>query len=590
MSRESDATSGGFATPEQGAKIQPLVSVVIPTRNRVNKLSACVKSVLGSTYPRFEIVVVDDNSQEDVSVSSFLKHPLIRTYRNERRKYLSGSRNLGARMSRGDYVLFLDDDNVLDRRAVSELVEEMRPSRRIAVASPVALYYSEPTRVWTYSIRGLAPAIFQNTRGRMRGQETVAFHNAFMIRKDVFDWIGGFDEDLRVGFTEIDLAERLRRVGFRLVVADKAFTWHDGSESSLLSSKKPKPETLYLSFRNRILIARKYNDFASRVALFSVSIPLLFLFYVGFTARATPERLRASLGAVVRGIRDGLMTDLLRSPPNRKPIWQAANPLVSVAIPSRNSAGTIDSCLDSIESQTYRPLEVIVVDNRSSDGTEIKVSMRSGVKLMRGGNERSAQLNKAIRAAHGKYVYRVDSDFVVSRQVIEEAVFACEAWGYDAVLVHNTSDPTISLWARVRALERDCYVDDRINVAARFVAKEWLDKVGGFNEALVASEDYDLHNRLLQKGASLGRIRSGEVHIGEPRTLREVVVKHLFYGNLLHGFVSQYQRFSLKQLGPARAAYLRHWRYFLRDPVATFLFPLYEYVRYASAVLGYLSS
>jgi hypothetical protein len=107
-----------------------------------------------------------------------------------------------------------------------------------------------------------------------------------------------------------------------------------------------------------------------------------------------------------------------------------------------------------------------------------------------------------------------------------------------------------------------------------------MDVIGLFDRNLIAAEDYDLHNRFLAAGLRIGRIDSSEVHIGEPHTLKEVVVTHFGYGRSIDLYVRKYSWFSLKQLGPLRRAYIRHYRGFL----------LYQYVRYASAIAGYISS
>lgn len=111
-----------------------------------------------------------------------------------------------------------------------------------------------------------------------------------------------------------------------------------------------------------------------------------------------------------------------------------------------------------------------MVDNYSSDHT-IDIAQEYGAQILQKGPERCAQMNFGVSKASGKYVYRVDSDFVLEPTVVEEAVDACENLGYDAIAVHNTSDATISFWAKVRKMERDCYREDDLNVAARFWKK-----------------------------------------------------------------------------------------------------------------------
>src|SRR2546426_11805031 len=116
-------------------------------------------------------------------------------------------------------------------------------------------------------------------------------------------------------------------------------------------------------------------------------------------------------------------------------------PLVSIVIPSRNSSVTIGRCLQSIESQSYRNMEVIVVDNFSSDQT-VEIVEGTGTKVLTAGPERSRQVNLGVSASKGKYVYRVDSDFIVGKEVVAECVESCEKCALDGIAVHNTSDPT----------------------------------------------------------------------------------------------------------------------------------------------------
>jgi len=263
-------------------------------------------------------------------------------------------------------------------------------------------------------------------------------------------------------------------------------------------------------------------------------------------------------------------------------------PLVSVIIPTRNSEATIEKCLKSLMEQSHRNLEIFVVDNYSSDRTR-QIAKKYGAKIYLKGPERGVQVNFGVEKARGKYIYRVDSDFVLQLDVIREAVESCEKCGYDAILIHNTSDPTVSFWARVRKAERDCYKNDELNVAARFWKKEVFLAVGGFDENLVAGDDYDLQNRLLKSGFKIGRINAGETHIGEPRTLAEVVRKHYYYGKNMGSFIRKDPRKALRQLSPLRKSYVKGLSNFFSDPILIVGFVIYQLVRYTAATIGIVS-
>jgi glycosyltransferase involved in cell wall biosynthesis len=263
--------------------------------------------------------------------------------------------------------------------------------------------------------------------------------------------------------------------------------------------------------------------------------------------------------------------------------------LVSIVIPTKNSANTIDKCLASVTNQSYQDIEVILVDNYSTDET-LGIAKKYGPKVYRAGPERASQVNLGVSKASGKYVYRVDSDFILDPDVVNEAVEKCEKFGFDAILVHNTSDSSISFWAKVRKMERDSYRNDDINVAARFWKKEAFNSIGGFDVKLIAGEDYDLHNRLLKAGCKISRIKAQETHLGEPKNMAEIFRKHYFYGQNLGQFIQKNQKKALKQLSPIRLSLVKNLTRSTSDPEVVMGFCVYQFLRYTAATLGMLSA
>lgn len=90
-----------------------LVSVVVPTRNRPLLLAEALSSVLAQTYTNVEVIVVDDGSDQPVSIDHLPQHPAVplRLVRLAGRKGAAAARNAGIRMARGELIAFLDDDD-----------------------------------------------------------------------------------------------------------------------------------------------------------------------------------------------------------------------------------------------------------------------------------------------------------------------------------------------------------------------------------------------------------------------------------------------------------------------------------------------
>jgi glycosyltransferase involved in cell wall biosynthesis len=258
-------------------------------------------------------------------------------------------------------------------------------------------------------------------------------------------------------------------------------------------------------------------------------------------------------------------------------------PLVSVIVPTKNSARFLDECLRSIRAQSYPDLEVVVVDNHSSDSTR-EIASRYADKVLVHGPERSAQVNKGAREARGAYVYKVDSDFLLASTVVEECV-ELAAQGFDAVVVHNSPDVRAGWIARIRKFEVDMYKFDLAHSSARFVRKDVFERVGGFDETITAGEDYDFQNRLNAGGYRTGFAEAEALHLGEPARLLPHLRKYHRYGSQFASFT---RRNPTDQLRFVRRVYLRHWRSFVANPLRSSAFVLYNLCKYAAGAIGYM--
>ena len=263
-------------------------------------------------------------------------------------------------------------------------------------------------------------------------------------------------------------------------------------------------------------------------------------------------------------------------------------PLVSIIIPTYNSEKTLPICLESIKRQTYNNIEVIVVDKFSRDKT-VEIARSYGAKVYIRGPERSAQKNYGALKARGEFVYFIDSDFVLHPRVIEECVQLVKQ-GYDAVIVLNISYPGPSLAAKARFHERLSYYGSNVYEAARFMRRSLFMKIRGFDERLYANEDYDLHQRLVRIGAKIARTRhSFEIHIGEPRSVKQFIVKNIYYGSNIKYYIKKNP--NIAHLTPVRPTFFRkeYIAYIGRRwPPGLILVPLLKILQAVAVQLGML--
>ena len=270
---------------------------------------------------------------------------------------------------------------------------------------------------------------------------------------------------------------------------------------------------------------------------------------------------------------------------------QKSCPLISVLIPTFNSSKTIEQCIKSIKAQTYPNIEIIVIDNFSSDKTKI-IAEGQNVKTLLKGPERSSQMNFGVNCANGKYILRVDSDMILDKNLVERCLEFCLI-GAEAVVVPVLPHPNgpTNFWVTCRMLEQKMLLDDMVNVAPRFIDRNVFLAVGGYDETIVAWEDYDLHNRLLKSNCQVFSLQDSALwHLGEASSLSEVVVRMIRYGKTgsLGLFTKKHGLSGLKQISIIRPSFFRHRNYFISDPLHYVGILIMKFVQTFSVGLGAL--
>lgn len=262
------------------------------------------------------------------------------------------------------------------------------------------------------------------------------------------------------------------------------------------------------------------------------------------------------------------------------------DPLVSVIVPTYNSSSTLRACLESIKNQTYKSIELIVVDNNSKDSTK-EIAKEFTDKVFNKGPERSAQVNYGVEVATGEYVYKVDSDFILEDKVVEQCIQKA-AEGFDAVVVHNSPDVRVSWIARIRKFEVDMYKYDITHSSARFLKKEVYKKIGGFNENITAGEDYDFQNKLNRADYKTGFIDAEALHLGEPKNIFKHLKKFYDYGKDFINYKKVNENESKKQLSFIRPVYIKNWKKFIKNPILGISFILYSIFKFGAGGLGFI--
>jgi len=218
------------------------------------------------------------------------------------------------------------------------------------------------------------------------------------------------------------------------------------------------------------------------------------------------------------------------------PAEAKTDPLVSVVITTKNEEKNIENCLRSIKGQTYKSIELIVVDNFSKDKTA-EIAKKYAAKVYLKGPERSSQRNYGAQVASGKYVFYLDADMILSPTLIDDCVKKCEVGEVDALYVPERIVGE-GFWIKVRDFERSFYTGTVVD-AVRFVRKDLFLRVNGFDESLVGPEDWDFDRRIRAIGRT-GIVNTPLYHNEGQFNIKGYLKKKNYYSNGIKNYVKKW--------------------------------------------------
>ena len=187
-----------------------LVSVVIPTRDRLPFLKQAIASVQNQTFGQWELLIIDDASEDEThSWLRSIDEPRIRSVHLEHQRHRAAARNVGLADSSGDYVIFLDDDDRFRPRALEVLVNalERNPDAQAACGGTVTFDDSGNSRTAPHARQ---PQIRHVWREAVAGW--IAGTGQVLFRTETLRSIGGWNESL-IALQDWELMLRFSRVG-----------------------------------------------------------------------------------------------------------------------------------------------------------------------------------------------------------------------------------------------------------------------------------------------------------------------------------------------------------------------------------------
>lgn len=283
----------------------PTISIVILNYNGGKDVIECLESVRNIDYPSYEIIFVDNASTDNSVANVRERYPGIKIIQNKNNLGFAEGNNVGIRESNSHYVMLLNDDTIVGKGILRDLIGATRDEENIGIAGPMILYYNAPDRVWS---AGGKLSLFGYTSHLGKGLKKESFNSpclvdyisgcAILIKREVIDKVGLLDAEYFLYFEDIDFCLRARRAGYECLYVPSPTVWHKTTESWITN-----PVEAYYYMRNALVFAKK-NLGGPRRFLFTVSqFLILFPYYSVKLVKCDARMIRYLL----KGLKDGMV-------------------------------------------------------------------------------------------------------------------------------------------------------------------------------------------------------------------------------------------------------------------------------------------
>ncbi len=537
------------------------VSVIIPCYNLGAYIKDAVESVEAQTLQDFEIIIVDDGSTDRHTIKALesLAQDKVQVFRIKNRK-LPGARNYGINKAQGKYIVCLDADDMLAPRYLEKSVAvlDKDKAKKFAFVTTWLREFGERTNVWETSNFDVAKILITNV-----------VHAGSMFRKEAWSQVNGYTEIMTEGYEDWEFWLSIIEKGYSWEVIPETLFYYRIRKNSMLASSRtvhmdiyqkiydlhPKLFNTYakeLAIQNakelqelhdvihqKNDVLTEYQEYKAEVINLRTQVfqyrdelhtiknsrvigrIIKFRKFIGKTIprlKRLPVRVARKVSSLVSRILPSVIKRKIKtawSLMNNKQItyhmvsnkfWELKLPLMSVVIPYYNRADTIDETLESLLTQTFQNIEIIIVDDGSTDpesAQKLKNLKAAGLNaefIYQENRGVAAARNTGISKAKGKYVICLDSDDILEPTFIEKSVIVLETDPDSSLITtHQQMFGVVNeLYKNTQYHPLHLDKDNRIITAAAFRREAW--QVAGGYKSTIGYEDWEFWLNLSEHG------------------------------------------------------------------------------------------
>jgi GT2 family glycosyltransferase len=264
------------------------LSVIIINYNGLKFIEQCLKSVLNADYTNFEVILVDNASQDgspELAKKLFKDKPRLRIIENKNNLGFAQGNNIGAKHAKGHVLVFLNVDTEVDRNWLKDLLEVIESDDRIGATQCKLLIAQDESKLESVGhyvdYTGTESAESTSIKGQFDKDQYNLVREIFYargaamaVKRDIFFKAGMFDPTYFMDHEEIDLCWRIRLLGYKIVFVPKSIVYHYGG--ALVGKREENPTILFHLRKNHITSLIKNYQLKNTIKYLPIYLTFLF--------------------------------------------------------------------------------------------------------------------------------------------------------------------------------------------------------------------------------------------------------------------------------------------------------------------------
>ena len=513
-------------------KYNPFISICIPTYNRIVFLKRALKNALKQTYGNYEIIIVDDGSNDGTKEYIEELNSSKINYIYAEHQGAPFARNTAVENAKGEYILWLDSDDEIDREILNEYVKILNIHNNIDIIYS-NLFRDEEGKSREFSF-------YQSYFGKIKISELLKGspipNPGTLIRKELFNIVGKYDLSFKRA-QDYEFWSRALAIAKVIHCPKILVTQHKHKAGHLSPTNLTSVDTSYeVEIINRIINNYSIEEiFAENLknkteteknVFYSNSYLEIAEAYLKwgkfdkvyeFTLKAyklnSTKKIRKLLNKVEKLTTKNNIALPVKHSDNI--IKNNKNPFISICIPTFNRSKYLKEAIESALNQNYENYEIIIVDDGSTDNTVEMVKSINSDKIRYVKSEvnlgRPKIRNKLVTLAKSDFLLWLDDDDILKENIINDYVKIIQANPSVNIIYGNLLQFDDETGNEIQKFEPNDYTKSKsemlrnlilgngITFPASLIKKELFEQCGYFDEEYLRAQDYELWSRLYKK-------------------------------------------------------------------------------------------